>query len=202
MNTTPRTRTDIEANPISRPYPGRTRPLPWRREEVTAAWLTETLQNKYPGVVAEHLEQVEFIDSHTAKIRMTVGWNQAGQAAGLPERLCLKSNFLRDYSDVDICAVEARFYHFFSDKVKAPTPRCYYADWEDDGSAQGLILLEDLTALGGGFGQSSDHAGVDRVATALEGLAQLHGSLWNSPLISPERSPWLQTSMRTPVDNV
>ncbi|MES2176203.1 MAG: hypothetical protein V4523_20005 [Pseudomonadota bacterium] len=102
VNTTPRARTDIETDAISRPYPGRTKPLPWRREEVTAAWLTETLQNKYHDVVAEHLEHVEFIDSHTAKIRMTVGWNAAGRAAGLPERLCLKSNFLRDYNDVDM----------------------------------------------------------------------------------------------------
>lgn len=195
------TRTDIEVSPVPRPYPARTDPLPWRREDVTASWLTTTLQNRYPGVIAEHLDQVEFIDSHTAKIRMKVKWNAKGQAAGLPERLCLKSNFMRDYNDVDICAVEARFYHFLSDKIVAPTARCYYADWEDDGSAQGLILLEDLTELGGRFGQSSDHAGVDSVATALAGLAQLHGSLWNSPLISEERAPWLQTAMRTPVDS-
>ena len=201
MTSTPRARTDIEVKPVARPYPERTRPLPWRREDVTAAWLTELLQHKYPGVVAEHLEQVEFIDSHTAKIRMAVVWNAAGQTAGLPQGLCLKSNFLRDYNDVDICAVEARFYHFLSDKVKAPTPRCYYADWEDDGSAQGLILLEDLTERGGRFGQSADHAGLDSVATAVAGLAQLHGSLWDSPLISPAHSPWLQTSMRTPVDS-
>lgn len=201
MNAPIKTRTDIELCPVARPYPGRTKPLPWAREDVTAQWLTETLGHKYPGVVAETLEQVEFIDSHTAKVRMVVSWNAAGRAADLPERLCLKTNFLRDYNDVDICAVEARFYHFMSDKVKAPTARCIYADWEDDGSAHGLILLEDLTERGGRFGQSADHAGVDSVATAIAGLAQLHGSLWDSPLISPERSPWLQTSMRTPVDS-
>ncbi len=115
--------------------------------------------------------------------------------------MCLKSNFLRDYNNVDICAVEARFYHFLSRRIEAPTARCIYADWEDDGSAHGLIILEDLTQRGGRFGQSSDHAGVDGVAAALAGLAQLHGSLWDSPAISPENAPWLQTSMRTPVDN-
>ena len=36
MEATTRKRTDIEANPISRPYPGRIRPLPWKRDEVTA----------------------------------------------------------------------------------------------------------------------------------------------------------------------
>ena len=41
MTSTPRARTDIEVKPVARPYPERTRPLPWRREDVTAAWLTE-----------------------------------------------------------------------------------------------------------------------------------------------------------------
>src|SRR5690606_9679984 len=53
---------------------------------------------------------------------------------------------------------------------------------------------------GGKFGQSSDHAGLDGVALAIEGLAKLHGSLWDDPLISEQNAPWLQTAMRTPVD--
>jgi hypothetical protein len=105
------------------------------------------------------------------------------------------------FDDVDICALEARFYHFLADKMQCPTAQCYYADWDADGRGQGLILLEDLIDRGGKFGHSTQHAGVDGVATALEGLAKLHGSLWNSPLISPENAPWLQTSMRTPVDH-
>ncbi|MFA5493755.1 MAG: oxidoreductase family protein [Porticoccaceae bacterium] len=200
MTTGPRIRTDIETAPVPRPYATRTERLPWRREEITADWFTTLLQNKYPGVVAEHLQEVQFIDSHTAKVRIAVQWNHAGKLAKLPERLCLKLNLLRDYNDVDICAVEARFYHFLARELKVPTANCYYADWEDDGSGQGLIVLEDLVQRGGKFGQSSDHAGLDGVALAIEGLAKLHGSLWDDPLISEQNAPWLQTAMRTPVD--
>src|SRR3546814_9502187 len=85
--------------------------------------------------------------------------------------------------------------------MKVPTATCYYADWDDDGRGQGLIVLEDLIARGGTFGHSTQHPGIDGVATALEGLAKLHGSLWDSPLISEANAPWFQTSMRTAVDH-
>src|SRR3546814_1414224 len=85
--------------------------------------------------------------------------------------------------------------------MKVPTATCYYADWDDDGRGQGLIVLEDLIAHGGTFGHSTLHPGIDGVAIALEGLAKLHGSLWDSPLISEANAPWFQTSMRTAVDH-
>src|SRR3546814_1937040 len=75
---------------------------------------------------------------------------------------------------IDICAIEARFYHFMVDHMKCPTLQCYYADWEDDGSGQGRIILEDMEKFGGKFGSSLDTNGVDGVAKGLEGLAVLH----------------------------
>ncbi|WP_336971159.1 oxidoreductase family protein [Sphingobium aromaticiconvertens] len=191
----------VESGLIPRPYPQRAELLPWTWQEVTAPWLTRTLQNKYPGIIAESLEVVQLIDSHTTKLRVRVGFNAVGKAAGFPDRLCLKSNWSGGFDDVDICAIEARFYHFLADEMKVPTATCRYADWDDDGRGQGLIILDDLEALGGQFGNSAQHAGVDAVYTALGGLAKLHGSLWDSPLIAQDAAPWLQTSMRTPVDS-
>jgi hypothetical protein len=155
------------------------------------------LQNKYPGAAVERMDVVQLFDSHTTKIRLAVQFNARGQAAGLPEHLCLKANWGGQFQDVDIHAVEARFYYYLADKLKVPTARCYYADW-DPGVGQGLIVLEDLVDRGGKFGHSTQHAGVDGVATALSGLARLHGSLWNSPVLN--QHPWLQTSMETAVD--
>lgn len=191
----------IDPDVIPRPYPNRTEPLPWSRDAVTADWLGRTLANKYPGVVANGLAVVQLFDSHTTKMRVIVDWNAAGKAAGLPAALCLKSNWSGAFNDVDICALEARFYHHLSRALKVPTATCYYADWDDDGRGQGFVVLEDLIARGGKFGHSTQHAGVDGVASALDGLAKLHGSLWDSPRISQGCAPWLQTSMRTPVDH-
>ncbi|MCB4859828.1 ecdysteroid 22-kinase family protein, partial [Sphingobium sp. PNB] len=174
--------------------------LPRGRFTPDAAWLGSLLANKYPGVVAQSMEVVQLFDSHTTKLRVAVDWNEAGQAAGLPRNLCIKSNWSGMFDDVDIHALEARFYHFLTDKLTANTASCYYADWDDDGSAQGVIVLEDLTDRGGKFGHSTQHAGVEGVATALADLAKLHAGLWDSPLITPQAAPWLPTSMAVPVD--
>jgi hypothetical protein len=188
----------VDPNAVSSPYPQRTERLPRKRSEVTADWLTRTLQNEYPGAVVESMELIQLFDSHTTKMRVAVTVNETGRAAGLPERLCLKSNWSGLFQNVDICALEARFYHHLATRISVPTARCYYADWDADDSGQGLIVLEDLNARGGQFGHSTQHAGVDSVARALTGLAGMHTSLWDSPLLAQQK--WLQTSMHTPVD--
>ncbi len=182
-----------------RGYWSRTEPLPRAFEKVDAAWLTRTLQNRYPDLVVEAMAVEQFVGSHTTKVRIKVELNAAGKAAGLPDHLCLKSNWSGAFETVDICGIEARFYHNLRDQMLCPTPLCYYADWDSEGVEQGLIVLEDLTQRGGSFGNSLQHTGVAGVERALKGLAQLHATFWGDPLL--ERQAWLQTSMATPVDN-
>lgn len=191
----------IDTNCVPRPYPSRTRPLPGSLDQVDGRWLGETMAHKYPGVAVEAMESVQLLNSHTTKWRVKVDWNDAGKAAGLPAHLCMKANWSGQFHNVDIHALEARFYHFLAHEMKVPTATCYYADWDDDGSGRGLIVLEDLNQRGGKFGHSTQHSGVDMIAANLEGLAQLHASLWGSDKISPANAPWLQTQMETPVDS-
>ena len=188
----------VDPDAVPPPYPSRRELLPRSRDQATAEWFTRTLQNRYPGAVAEKMEIVQLLDSHTTKLRVAVHWNDAARAAGLPQHLCLKSNWSGAFNDVDICAVEARFYYYLAEHMQVPTAKCYYADWDSDGSGEGLIVLEDLVDRGGRFGNSTQHPGVDGVATALSGIARLHAGLWGDPILG--RQAWLQTSMRTPVD--
>lgn len=190
----------VDQNPVPRPYPSRTEQIPMERFRPDADWIGRIMANRYPGIVAETMEVVQIFDSHTTKIRVAVDWNDAGKAAGLPRNLCIKSNWGGQFDNVDIHALEARFYHFLTDKLTAQTATCYYADWNDDGSGQGLVVLEDLIDRGGKFGHSTQHAGIDGVASSLADLAKLHAGLWESPLITPEAAPWLPTSMAVPVD--
>src|SRR3546814_9675459 len=81
--------------------------LPWSKDEVTAERLTRLLQNKYPGIVVEHLNLDRFIDSHTSKMLVTVALNAVGKDAGIPEKLCIKSNFSGLHDEIDICAIAA-----------------------------------------------------------------------------------------------
>jgi hypothetical protein len=181
-----------------RPYPRRSEKLPERVEQVTADWLTRLLQNRYPGLVIENMEVVKLINTHTTKMRLALDFNQVGRDAGIPRQVCLKANWSGNFRNVDITALEARFYHFVRDSLKVPVPECYYADW-DPADGEGIVVMEDLELRGGQFGQSLQHTGVDGVARALEGLARLHGAWWASPKL--DRQPWLPISMRTPVDS-
>ncbi len=191
----------VDPDCVPRPYPTRKGHLPTSMEGIDAAWLGSIMANKYPGVAARGMETVQLLNSHTTKWRVKVDWNEAGLAAGLPANLCLKANWSGSFDNVDIHAVEARFYHFLASEMKVPTANCYYADWDDDGSAHGLLVLEDLNDRGGHFGHSTQHSGVDMIASNLEGLAGLHASLWGSEKISKANAPWLQTQMDTPVDS-
>lgn len=184
---------------VPSPHPERKDKLPKHKDEITTQWLTQTFQYCYPNVVVEAMEELEFIDSHTSKLRLKLTLNQAGIDAGIPEQVCLKANFSGGFDDVDINKLEAQFYYFARGNMATPTPQCYYADWEGDDSGVGLIILEDLTTLGGSFGNSRDDAGVDAIAKLLDQLAQLHADLWGSPLL--DQWEWLPTSMATPVDN-
>lgn len=191
----------IDTNCVPRPYPARTEKLPTTMDNVNAEWLGNIMSYKYPGVVANSMETVELLNSHTTKWRIKVDWNGAGKAAGLPEHLCIKANWSGMFSNVDIHALEARFYHYMAHEMKVPTAKCYYADWDDDGSAHGVVILEDLKQRGGKFGHSTQNNSVDLIAENLDGLARLHGSLWDSDKISVSNAPWLQTQMDTPIDS-
>jgi hypothetical protein len=184
-----------------RPYPSRAGHLPDDFAEVTPAWLTGLLARRYPGLVVHEMEVVEVVSSHTTKVRLRLDCNEVAAAAGIPEHVCLKSNW-SGMRTGDICEREARFYHLALGALGAldgPVPGSYFADWDADGGGRGLVVMEDLTESGGAFGHSADHLGVDGVAAGLESLAVLHGALWASPQL--RQMAWLPRSMDTPLDD-
>jgi hypothetical protein len=195
----PAPRPDRHADVVSdRPYPARAGKLARHLDEVTPAWLTTMLRYRYPGVTVRDFEVLEVQSTHTTKLRLALDLDEGGRAAGLPERVCLKSNWSDGIKTGDICEREARFYHLAGGQLDAPLPRTYYADWDGDGGGRGLVVMEDLATAGGRFGHSEDHLGVDGVAAGLESLARLHGALWGRPELDDARM--LPRSMDTATD--
>jgi hypothetical protein len=182
-----------------RPYPQRQGLLPRDLAAVTPEFLTSVMRNRYPGLEIRDMETVEIRNGHTTKMRVRLDLNQAGRDAGIPENVCLKSNWSGGFEEVDIHALEARFYHYARDQLNIPSPKAYFADWDAGATGQGLVVMEDLALEGGRFGHSTDHMGVDGVAEAFEGYAKYHGASWGDPRL--REWIWLQTSMDTPIDN-
>ncbi len=182
-----------------RPYQQRATALPRDVDAVTPAWLTGTLAQRYPGLVVRDMEVVELRNGHTTKMRVRLDLNEAGRASGVPSQVCLKSNWSGGFANVDIHALEARFYHQIRDAMRIPAPVTYFEDWDSTPLPQGLVVMEDLVAGGGTFGHSLDHIGVDAVAAGLEDYASIHGRSWGDRRL--DGFAWLQTSMDTPVDS-
>jgi hypothetical protein len=181
-----------------RPYPQRTAKLPRELDRVDAAWLTGVMVNRYPGLVINSMQTIELRNGHTTKMRVQLDLNDVGRAAGIPEHVCLKSNWSGGFGHVDIHALEARFYHFVPPVVNLAVPASYFSDWDAGPTGQGLVVLEDLALAGGAFGSSTDHMGVDAVARGLEEYAQIHGRSWDHPHLAA--FGWLPRSMDTPID--
>ncbi|MCU1346366.1 MAG: hypothetical protein JWL70_2632 [Acidimicrobiia bacterium] len=189
---------EVNEDATDRPYPARRGRLPRHLEEVTPQWLTSILANRYPGVVVNDFETMEVKSSHTTKLRIAMDLNEAGQAAGIPSQVCLKSNWSKGIPTGDICEMEARFYFMMAHELDVPLPKSYYADWDGDGGGRGVVMMEDLAAADGEFGSASDHLGVDGIAKGLESLALLHGKLWGSDRLDAQT--WLPGNMNTVTD--
>ncbi len=184
---------------VGRPYPQRNGRLPRQLQEISAAWLTQLLQPRYPGIEVQALDVLEVRNGHTTKLRAHLQLNEVGQRAGIAPHVCLKSNWSEGFESGDICELEARFYQLARNWPQAPLPVSYFCDWDADGGGRGVVIMEDLGLAPGQFGHSTDHLGVDGVAAGLESLATLHGATWGSELL--QRQSWLPVSMANPVDS-
>ncbi len=159
------------ASETDRPYPQRTNRLARNLSDITPQCMTTMLAYRYPGIVVNDAEKVELLSTHTTKLRLKLDLNDVGVAAGIPERVCLKSNWSEGIKTGDICEMEARFYHVIKDAVNAPIPNVFYADWDGDGGGRGVVMMEDLAGGGNRFGDSADHLGIDGVTAGVESMA-------------------------------
>lgn len=180
-------------NSAARGYLRRQERLPLQRAQITAAWLTRTLRNRYPGISIDSMRELETVGGPSNKMRVAISASGAG-AEQIARQLCLKSNWTGIATVNPANVNEARFYRQLARELAIPAVTCFYADWDDDEHGQqGLLVLDDLQTWGGEFGTTTRPIGIADAMKSIEALAELHGTTWGSPLL--ERAAWLQTSM-------
>jgi hypothetical protein len=159
--------------------------LPLNPDEITAAWLTEALQERFPGTAVKHLEIADVIFGTSTKIRIRLEYDVAGRAAGLPPTLIVKGGFeAHSPSMQPMYLTEMRFYRDVQPWVPIPSPRCYFAGTDPD-SWQSIIVMEDLAARGVTFLRGQQPQTAEDVARRLEVMARYHAATWNSPEFAP-----------------
>jgi Phosphotransferase enzyme family len=156
--------------------------LPLTPEEVTAAWLTEALQERYPGVRIAELEIVEVISGTSTKIRARPTYrNESAKAPGLPASVIVKGGFESHSPTLQPMYLnEMRFYRDVQPLVDMRSPICYFAGTDAE-SHQSIVVMEDLRARGVEFCHPLRPQTYEQVALRLGAIARYHAQTWNSP---------------------
>lgn len=160
--------------------------LPRTVEDITAEWLTQALAQHHPGLVVSSLQKTETIAGTGTKVFVEVEFNDAGRAAGVPNRLLIKGGLTgHQYTEIaaSLYLREARFFRDIAPTVPINVPRCEFSDL-DIGSGQGIVVIEDLRLRDATFGNALTPVTPSMAAAMLELLARLHASTWNSPEVT------------------
>ena len=139
-------------------------------------WWTAIMQEAVPGCRIDRVELVQTIRVVASKLRVRLVYDPAGPKG--PEALCLKA-FLDCDPYMDrlsfMSSIEARFYAQVANHVPMRVARSPYAA-VDPQSGLGLIVMDDLTALGARFMSAIEPYGVDRARESVGQLAALHAT--------------------------
>jgi hypothetical protein len=164
--------------------------VPWRVEAITPDWLTAQLCGEHPGARVESVEVRGDNDLGSTVHRwLTVGYNEAGIAAGLPTALFAKSTptvLTRLASGGHIVTQERTFYTVARDRLPIETPSMA-ACAIDRTSGRSVTLFDDLVVSKGTTFFSKDSVVERDVAEQIvDTLAGYHGAFWDSPLLETD----------------
>jgi hypothetical protein len=156
--------------------------LPLRIQDVDAQWASAALSVRYPGVKVTHLEIGNIIWGSATKVWLSLRYDDAGERAGLPHSMVLKSGFdpkMRALA-AGVYERESLFFGVMAPTLSIPLPRCYFAG-TDPIAGQSALLLEDLIESGCRFGRIEEPLSIERGSETLALLASLHARWWNQP---------------------
>jgi hypothetical protein len=168
--------------------------------EVTAGWVTAHVAASASAAVAQRISSLDGTTGTTDRRRLTVTWNEAGRAAGLPETLFVKSTPLSAKNRTMVAALgmavnEARFYNQAATELVGVAPHAWYA--RAGAGARFLIVLDDIVAAGGRLYALADVCDLAHAEGLIDAFAALHARFWESPRLLDDLS-WVRTwSTRT-----
>ena len=159
--------------------------LPTEISELTTQWLNGALRSWNPGIALKHSEILDINHGTCTKIRMALELDEAGKAAGIPNRVILKGGF-EPHSRVMHTMHDQEVHAYADVRPASPLrmPGCYFAGYDRE-AKQGIVVMEDLVARGVEFCHAQRPQTPDQVAKRLTMLARHHAMTWNSPVIAP-----------------
>lgn len=160
--------------------------LPRSYEELTEAWLTQALCRDVGGAQALSATFGPPDNGSSNRRRLTVRYNEAGVAAGLPEQLFCKAS--HDLANRMVLGVsggakgEVNFYNLFRPHIEMEVPVAYFAAW-DPVSCNSLIMLGDITETVESFCDDQTPMSLERAKSQMRLLARLHAAGYANPAV-------------------
>ncbi len=149
--------------------------LPRHPDEVTPAWLSDALSERFPGSAVASVEVIEVRHGTNSNARLRVAYEGASD---LPETFFLKLPPLDPERREQINATgmgrrEALFYRNLADRVPMRVPRPYVARL-DEATNEFVLLIEDLEASDCTFPDVVDGLTYEQAEGAMGDFAKLH----------------------------
>ena len=159
--------------------------VPLGLADITPAWLTGVLQERFPGVTVSRVEPVDVVKGACTKVRVAIASDQPA----VPARMLMKAGFEPHSARMRGMHVnEYNAYRHLLPTVDIASPQCHAAVRDDAGNA--LIILEDLCLRDVTFLSLQQPLDFALAARFVEGLARMHARWWNSPELST-RFAWV-----------
>jgi len=155
--------------------------IPRTPADVTPAWLSTVLKEHRAGVDVSEVDVVAIGTGQTgATYRVSARYET--DPAGLPQTFVIKlpaqDDAVRDRVILGYRS-ECAFYSSVADRVRVPTPECFYCEISDDAMEFALLLADQAPAV---QGDQIAGCGEQEARLAVAALAGLHGPSWADPV--------------------
>jgi aminoglycoside phosphotransferase (APT) family kinase protein len=155
--------------------------IPRYPDDITAEWLSAAL-SRDDSIVRVSALDVTAIGTGQTGATYRVSAKYAGNARGLPETFVIKlpaqDDTVRDRVTIGYRS-ECAFYASVADRVRVPTPECFYCEISDDALDYALLLADQAPAV---QGDQLAGCGEQQARLAVTALAGLHGPSWCDPV--------------------
>lgn len=147
---------------------------------MTPEWLSAALSGHRTPVEVSEVDIVAIGTGQTgATFRVVAGY--ATDPGDLPQTFVIKlpaqDDTVRDRVTIGYRS-ECAFYTVVADRVRVPTPRCFYCEITDDAMDYALLLADQAPAV---QGDQIAGCGEQQARLAVVALAGLHGPSWCDP---------------------
>lgn len=163
--------------------------VPASASALTNEWLTAVLGRNTPAAAVTDFEVVGGSDGTSSRRALRVSYNSAGEAAGLPTRLFMKSatsfqsRLMLGLGGVTQC--ETIFYRDIRPELdRLRSPRAFHAA-VDPRTYGSIVLMDDLSADGWTFPDPmQDSINRQDAEDMVDQMAYYHAALWDDPRLN------------------